>query len=93
MAYDPKTAKEVLAASGGGSTVIEDEAKAKADAANVSSIEYRNYAAAMDNYQKRDDVETLARRRARENGVTFTTTDYVRSETYDPNANTPAPGA
>lgn len=86
MAYDPEkySAKTVLGEQGGGSTVIEDEAKAKADTANVRHIQYRNYGAALTNYESRSDVETLAHRRAREAGDQFSDTDFVRAEGYDP---------
>ena len=86
MAYNPKTAKDVIDEVGGGSTVLEDEAKAKADTANVRNIQYRNYDAALTNYENRDDIESLAHRRAREAGDQFSDTDFVRAEGYDPTA-------
>lgn len=86
MAYvEPKTAKDVVGIAGG-STEIEDENKAKADTANVSEVQYIDYAAAMTNYEARDDVESLVRRRAREAGDQFSDTDFVRAEGYDPTA-------
>lgn len=84
MAYvEPKTAKDVVNGGPGGSTEIEDENKAKADTANVRRVEYIDYADAMANYEARDDVETLAHRRAREAGDQFTDADFVRAEGYD----------
>lgn len=61
---------------------VEDAAKAAADAANVRKPEFIEYAAALANYEARDDVEPLAQRRAREAGDQFTDTDFVRAEGY-----------
>ena len=85
MAYTPETAQDVVGEVGG-STVIEDEAAAAAAAANVSDPAYINYAAKLTNYESRSDVETLARRRAREAGDQFTDADFVRADDYDPYA-------
>ena len=64
---------------------MEDEAKAAADAANVRHFSYINYAAQMTNYESRDDVESLAHRRARDVGDQFSDTNFVRAEGYDGN--------
>jgi hypothetical protein len=85
MAYLDRvqTASEVVASAGGGSTELEDDAWAAADTANVRHWSYINYAAQMTNYESRDDIETLAHRRAREAGDQFSDTDFTRAEGYD----------
>ena len=84
MAYvEPKTAKDVLATGGGGDTSLDDAARAAAEAANVSHPAYINYAAALTNYENRDDVESLAHRRAREAADAFADQDFARAEDYD----------
>jgi hypothetical protein len=72
---------------------VNDDQKARAAAANVSAVEFIDYAEALSNYEARDDVEPLAQRRAREAGTTFAATDFARAEDYeggtvvtDPNA-------
>jgi hypothetical protein len=37
----------------------------------------------MTNYESRDDIETLANRRAREAGDQFSDTNFTRAEGYD----------
>ena len=89
MAYldTVRTAKEVVAdldpATWGG-TDVDADAKARADAANVRHVSFISYAEALTNYESRDDVETLAHRRARDIGDQFSDTDFVRAEGYDP---------
>lgn len=72
------------------------DAAAFAAAGNVAKPEYRNYAAALNAFQARDDIETLADRRTRENGTTFAAADFMRAEAYDPATgdanNPPRPG-
>ena len=76
-----KTASEVVN-NGEFNNTVDDDAKARADAANVREVEFIEYAAALSNYEARDDVEPLADRRAREAGDQFTDTDFVRAEGY-----------
>ena len=54
------------------------DAEAFAVAAGVSRPEYANYATALEALQAREDIETLASRRARENGADFNDADYMR---------------
>lgn len=61
---------------------VDADARARADAANVRSVEFIEYAAALSNYEARSDVEPLAERRAREAATTFAAQDFARSETY-----------
>lgn len=82
MAYadEVNTASEVVAAYP--QDTVSADAKARADAANVRRPEYIDYDAALTNYESRDDIETLAHRRAREAGDQFSDTDFVRAEGY-----------
>src|SRR6478609_414794 len=50
------------------------------DKHDVVSASFAEYAEALDAYQERDDVETLANRRARENGTGFTDNDHIRAK-------------
>lgn len=86
MAYsdEVRTAKEVLAAEFAGENkwnTLQEEARQRAEDANVTRSEYVGYAAAFAEYEARDDVETLADRRAREAGDSATDADFVRSST------------
>lgn len=83
MAYDPKTAEDVVAEYP--QDTVSADAATRADAANVRRPEYINYDAALANYEARSDVETLAHRRAREAGDQFSDADFVRAEGYDGN--------
>lgn len=76
-----KTANEVVN-NGEFNNAVADAAKAAADDANVSKPEYIEYAAALSNYEAREDVEPLAQRRAREAGDAFADTDFARAEGY-----------
>lgn len=67
------------------------DAKAAADAANVSHPAYIGYAAALNTHQSRSDIETLASRRAREYGDEFSDADYMRREAYNPDGSAKAP--
>jgi len=58
------------------------DARARADAANVRSVEFIDYAEALGNYEAREDVEPLAQRRAREAATTFAAQDFTRAEDY-----------
>jgi hypothetical protein len=88
MAYldTVRTAKEVVDSLWvvDGATDVAEDAKTRAAAANVAHVSYINYAAAMDNYESRDDVETLANRRAREISTDDTQTNFTRAANYDP---------
>ena len=88
MAYldTVRTAKEVVASLWvvPGATDVAQDAKDRAAAAGVADVSYINYAAAMDNYESRDDVETLANRRAREISTDDTQTNFTRAADYDP---------
>lgn len=61
---------------------VDADAKARADAANVRSVEFIDYAEALSNYEAREDVEPLAQRRAREAATTFAAQDFARAEGY-----------
>lgn len=50
---------------------------------NVSNAAYANYATALNAYQSRTDIETLADRRARENGETFAAGNFMRAQAYE----------
>ena len=54
----------------------------RAEAAGVTSVEYIDYAEALQNYESRPDAEPLANRRARENAASFAEQDFMR-ETID----------
>ena len=88
MAYldTVQTASEVVANLNvvPGAINLDEDAKARAEAAGVANVSYIDYAAAMDNYESRDDVETLAHRRAREISTDDTQTDFARAADYDP---------
>lgn len=62
---------------------VNEDAISRADTANVRSVEFIDYAEALTNYEARDDVESLADRRAREAGDQFSDTNFVRAEGYD----------
>ena len=54
------------------------DAAAFAAEQGVSRPEYANYAAALNELQEREDIETLASRRARTYGAAFADADYMR---------------
>ena len=54
-----------------------------AETNGVSHPAYANYAAALNAYQSRSDIETLADRRRRENGTTFAEGDFMRQNAYN----------
>lgn len=62
---------------------VNEDQKARAAAAGVSSVEFIDYAEALGNYEARDDVESLAQRRAREAGTTFAAADFAREDDYE----------
>ena len=68
------------------STPEEDHAAfIAASGEDVSAAAFVNYADALNAHQSRDDIETLADRRARENGTTFDAGAFMRA----PAGNTP----
>lgn len=77
--YNPVTASVALR-----NTYAEavTDGKELADEAGVVNPAHVDYNEALKNYESRDDVETLANRRAREAGTSFSDTDFVR--TNDP---------
>lgn len=66
------------------------DAKAAADAANVSNAAFIGYAAALNTHQSREDIESLADRRARTQGDAFADADFMRREASD---TPPTPGS
>lgn len=75
--YEAETAQEALARTGPITEVIEANAKAAADAGVIDAA-FVDYAHALENYESRPDVETLAARRAREVGGSFHDADFRR---------------
>lgn len=57
---------------------------------NVSAAAFANYDTALTAYAARADIESLADRRARENGVDFADADFMRAEVSD---TPPTPGS
>ena len=89
MAYldTVRTASEVVSdldPENWGGIDVDQDGRDRANTANVRKVEFIDYAAALTNYESRDDVETLAHRRARDVGDQFSDTDFVRAEGYDP---------
>lgn len=62
---------------------VNEDAAARADAANVRHVSFIDYAEGLTNYEARSDTESLAHRRAREAGTTFAATDFARAEGYE----------
>ena len=81
-----------------GDTAFENpdvESRAAADAAGVSHPAYIDYEASLEAHQSRDDIETLADRRAREYGSGFDAGEFMRQRAYDDDgsaAAAPRPG-
>lgn len=71
-----KTASERLAETE--QSTPDFEANERAHAAGVSHPAYVGYAAALEAHQTRQDIETLASRRARTYGADFNDADYMR---------------
>lgn len=65
-----------------GNKVDEERAK-RAEDAKVSDPAFVDYEHAMENYESRPDVETLANRRARENGTSFADAAFRREAGAD----------
>lgn len=79
--YNPVTAQQVI-----GSTFAADvnDGKELAEEAGVVNPAHVDYVEALKNYESRSDVETLANRRARDNGTAFSDTDFVRTSKTEP---------
>lgn len=77
--YNPVTAQVAIA-----NTYAKqnDDGKELAEEAGVVNPAHVDYVEALENYESRADVETLAARRAREAGTSFSDADFVR--TNDP---------
>lgn len=58
------------------------DARERADAAGVSHPAYIDYATALNAFQSRDDIETLADRRKREVGTDFNAGSFMRRRAY-----------
>lgn len=78
-----ETAAENVLTQGGEAQAVDVDARARAATANVSGVQFIDYAEAIANYEARGDVEDFAQRRAREAATTFAATDFARSDTYD----------
>lgn len=67
------------------------DTKAAAYAAGVSNAAFIDYAEALEEFQSRDDIETLADRRAREYGADFADADFMRRRAYNADGSVTAP--
>lgn len=70
----------------------DEENKAEAAAANVKDAAYIGYADALEAHQSREDIETLAARRAREYGADFDAGEFMRQVPNRSGGNGYAPG-
>lgn len=77
--YNPVTASVALRNTYAEAVTDDKELADEAGVVNPAHVDYNE---ALKNYESRDDVETLANRRAREAGTSFSDTDFVR--TNDP---------
>lgn len=59
------------------------DAKAFAESNDVAIAAYANYTQALNAFQSRDDIETLADRRKRENGADFDAGSFMRAPAGD----------
>lgn len=57
---------------------LDREARERAAKNGVVAPQFVDYAEALENYEKRDDVETLESRRRREGGAAFRDAEHVR---------------
>lgn len=78
--YKPKTSQDVVAPH---LDPLADEDAKRAKEAGVKDSAFVDYEAALENYQSRSDVETLAARRAREGGWKFEDAAFRRSVEKD----------
>lgn len=77
--YNPVTAQVVLNETYAAEVTDDKELAEEAGKANAKNVDYVE---ALQNYESRADVETLAARRAREAGVSFEDAEFAR--TNDP---------
>lgn len=77
--YNPVTAQVVMASTYAEAVTDDKELADEAGVVNPAHVDYNE---ALKNYESRDDVESLANRRAREAGTSFSDADFVR--TNDP---------
>lgn len=73
--YKPRTAADVIAPYADN---VDGEGQEMAAEAGVAAAAYVDYGPALKNYEGRTDIETLKRRRARENGETFEAASFRR---------------
>lgn len=79
--YKPRSAQaNTFVAGYAAEGALELEDRARADAANVTSVDKIDYAAALQNYESRPDAELFANRRAREYADDFAAQDFARVE-------------
>lgn len=74
----------------------DDESKAAAATAHVTNAAFIGYAAALNTFESRTDIETLADRRSREYGTTFSAGDFMRDQVYNSDGtvrSAPRPGS
>jgi len=62
---------------------VDEERAARAEEAKVTDPAFVDYEEALENYESRPDVETLAQRRAREAGTSFADAAFRRDATAD----------
>lgn len=75
--YKPRTSVDAVEPHGPHG--VEEAAAKRAADAGVRGPEFVNYEEALENYQERPDVETLADRRAREGGRDFNAASFRRT--------------
>lgn len=71
------------------------DAAAFAETNDVAHAAFANYATALTAHESRDDIETLADRRAREYGDAYSDAEFMRKPAYDEDgtaADAPRPG-
>lgn len=74
-------------------TVVDNpdtEAAAAAETAGVSNAAFIGYAAALTTHESREDIESLADRRTRENAADYADADFMRAVASD---TPPTPGS
>jgi hypothetical protein len=72
--YKPRTAQVVV----GEVTHTDADDRERAREAGVTDVVFVDYAEALENYESREDIETLSERRAREGGADFRTANFRR---------------
>jgi hypothetical protein len=78
-----ETASQNVVSQGFEAQEVDTVAAEAAAAKNVVGAWAINYAAALDNYASRDDIEPLSQRRARESAATPADQDFARKDDYD----------